>query len=134
VIPYQPAFESRYPVPRHALHLTLPEPEQVGQVIAGYCKRIIDLKIEPAIMASEIERLPDLEGFIKTASIPDWCRVRLAPAAPNPRREPSPFRRGETPALHDNENAAGQFGEADGNATSSPVAAGTALVRSGAAG
>jgi type IV secretory pathway TraG/TraD family ATPase VirD4 len=33
--------------------------------------------IEPAIMASEIERLPDLTGFLKLASIPDWMRVRL---------------------------------------------------------
>jgi type IV secretory pathway TraG/TraD family ATPase VirD4 len=37
------------------------------------------LKIEPAIMASEIERLPDLEGYLKFASTPDWRRVRLTP-------------------------------------------------------
>jgi hypothetical protein len=35
--------------------------------------------IEPAIMASEIERLPDLEGFLKFASVPDWMRVALMP-------------------------------------------------------
>jgi type IV secretory pathway TraG/TraD family ATPase VirD4 len=34
--------------------------------------------IEPAVMASEIERLPDLEGFLKLASIPDWRRVTLS--------------------------------------------------------
>lgn len=34
--------------------------------------------IEPAVMASEIERLPDLVGFLKFASIPDWLHVRLA--------------------------------------------------------
>ena len=39
------------------------------------------LSIEPAVMASEIERLPDLEGFLKMASIPDWRRVRLTPAS-----------------------------------------------------
>jgi hypothetical protein len=33
--------------------------------------------IEPAVMASEIERLPDLKGFLKFASIPDWMRVTL---------------------------------------------------------
>jgi hypothetical protein len=38
------------------------------------------VKIEPAVMASEIERLPDLEGFLKFASIPDWRRVRLVPS------------------------------------------------------
>src|SRR6185312_11406780 len=39
------------------------------------------LKIEPAIMASEIERLADLEGFLKLASVPDWGRVRLTPVS-----------------------------------------------------
>ena len=37
------------------------------------------LSIEPAVMASEIERLPDLEGLLKFASVPDWTRVRLTP-------------------------------------------------------
>ena len=36
--------------------------------------------IESAVMASEIERLPDLEGFLKFASIPDWIQVTLSPA------------------------------------------------------
>ncbi len=36
------------------------------------------VRIEPAVMSSEIERLRDLEGFLKFASIPDWRRVRLA--------------------------------------------------------
>jgi hypothetical protein len=35
------------------------------------------VKIEPAVMSSEIERLRDLEGFLKFASIPDWRRVAL---------------------------------------------------------
>src|SRR6266853_4275494 len=33
------------------------------------------LSIEPAVMASEIERLPDLAGFLKFSSIPDWRYV-----------------------------------------------------------
>jgi hypothetical protein len=33
--------------------------------------------IEPAVMDSEIERLPDLAGFLKLASHPDWLRVML---------------------------------------------------------
>jgi hypothetical protein len=37
------------------------------------------LRIEPAIMASEIERLPDLAGFLKLASVADWLSVRLTP-------------------------------------------------------
>ena len=60
-------------------------------------------QIEPAVMDSEIERLPDLAGFLKLASSPDWLRVRLrlpertreatvpatderAPSAPGPTR------------------------------------------------
>lgn len=50
------------------------------------------VNIEPAVMASEIERLPDLEGFLKFASIPDWHRVILTPPniASRPRTRPSP--------------------------------------------
>jgi hypothetical protein len=33
--------------------------------------------IEPAVMASEIEQLPDLQGFLKFASTPDWQHALL---------------------------------------------------------
>jgi hypothetical protein len=32
---------------------------------------------ELAVMASEIEQLPDLEGYLKFASQPQWLHVRL---------------------------------------------------------
>ncbi len=50
------------------------------------------VNIEPAILASEIERLPDLEGFLKFASNPDWHRVVLTlPNSPSrPRTKPAP--------------------------------------------
>jgi type IV secretory pathway TraG/TraD family ATPase VirD4 len=32
---------------------------------------------ESAVLASELEQLPDLHGYLKTASSPGWCRVRL---------------------------------------------------------
>jgi len=35
---------------------------------------------ELAVMASEIEQLPDLEGFLKFASRPEWMAVRVPPA------------------------------------------------------
>jgi len=38
-------------------------------------------QIEPAIMDSEIEQLPDLHGYLKFASTPYWRRVALEPAA-----------------------------------------------------
>ena len=49
------------------------------------------VKIEPAVMASEIERLPDLAGFLRLASDPDWHRVRLDPVHyPTVQRESPP--------------------------------------------
>jgi type IV secretory pathway TraG/TraD family ATPase VirD4 len=45
-------------------------------------------KIEPAVMASEIERLSDLQGFLKFASTPDWRRVRLTPVSYPTRERP----------------------------------------------
>jgi len=36
---------------------------------------------EDAVMASEIEQLPDMSGFLKLASHPHWKRVRWAPPA-----------------------------------------------------
>jgi len=39
--------------------------------------------IESAVMPAELERLPDLTGYLKAAADPDWYRVRLAsPARP----------------------------------------------------
>jgi hypothetical protein len=34
--------------------------------------------IEPAVMDSQIEQLPDLSGYLKFASVPHWQRVALA--------------------------------------------------------
>jgi type IV secretory pathway TraG/TraD family ATPase VirD4 len=34
--------------------------------------------IEPAVMDSQIEQLPDLSGYVKFASVPDWQHVTLA--------------------------------------------------------
>jgi hypothetical protein len=52
------------------------------------------VRIEPAVMASEIEQLPDLHGFLKLASAWDWKRVRLtrrdySSGAPQRRAEPA---------------------------------------------
>jgi len=35
--------------------------------------------IEPAVMDSQIEQLPDLAGYLKFASMPNWQQVKLAP-------------------------------------------------------
>ena len=52
------------------------------------------VRIEPAVMASEIERLADLTGYLKLASQPDWMGVKLTAqtsmARPRRPRQPSP--------------------------------------------
>jgi hypothetical protein len=37
---------------------------------------------ESAVMPSQIEQLPDLRGYLKTASSPAWRRVALTPNLP----------------------------------------------------
>jgi hypothetical protein len=46
--------------------------------------------VEPAVMGSEIEQLPDLTGYLKLASSPEWRRVRLRPPALNERAASAP--------------------------------------------
>jgi hypothetical protein len=33
--------------------------------------------MESAVLPSEIEQLPDLQGYLKFASTPEWRRVKL---------------------------------------------------------
>jgi len=33
--------------------------------------------IEAAVLAAEVEQLPDFVGFLKTAASPAWLKVRL---------------------------------------------------------
>jgi type IV secretory pathway VirB2 component (pilin) len=46
----------------------------------GSSTRSEHFSIEPAVMDSEIEQLPDLCGYLKFASRPEWLGVRLQPA------------------------------------------------------
>lgn len=44
------------------------------------------LSLESAVMDSQLEQLPDLEGYLKLASRPEWLRLRLAPYESLPQR------------------------------------------------
>jgi type IV secretory pathway TraG/TraD family ATPase VirD4 len=56
---------------RDVIHTTLSTTRRSGEWRKSTSKTE-QLRIEPAVMASEIERLPDLAGFLKIASVPDW--------------------------------------------------------------
>ena len=44
--------------------------------------------LEAAVLPSQIEQLPDLAGYLKLASRPEWLRVQLTPQPePTPRQE-----------------------------------------------
>jgi len=70
-------FASRLIGQREVVHTTQSKTHRPGEWMASTTTNE-HRSIEPAIMASEIERLSDLEGFLKMASIPDWIRVTLA--------------------------------------------------------
>jgi len=69
-------FASKLIGQREVLHTTLSTTPRSGEWRSATSKSE-QLRIEPAVMASEIERLPDLTGFLKIASVPDWRVVTL---------------------------------------------------------
>ncbi len=82
-------FASKLIGQREVLHTTLSRSHRRDEWIPSVTASE-QLRIEPAVMASEIERLPDLSGYLKLTSIPDWYSVKLTPTTsnhtPRPRR------------------------------------------------
>lgn len=69
-------FASRLIGEREVVRLTRSRSKRPGEWRAS----ITDTEhrqVEPAVMASQIERLTDLSGYLKLASSPDWRRVAL---------------------------------------------------------
>jgi type IV secretory pathway TraG/TraD family ATPase VirD4 len=69
-------FASKLIGQREVLHTTVSTTRRSGEWSSATSKSE-QLRIEPAVMASEIERLPDLTGFLKIASVPDWQVAKL---------------------------------------------------------
>jgi type IV secretory pathway TraG/TraD family ATPase VirD4 len=70
-------FASKLIGMREVVHTTTSTTRRSGEWRSSTSKSE-QLRTEPAIMASEIERLPDLAGFLKIASLPDWHVATLA--------------------------------------------------------
>lgn len=64
-------FTSKLIGQREVMHTTISTTSRSSQWGSSTSENE-QLRIEPAVMASEIERLPDLAGFLKIASVPDW--------------------------------------------------------------
>ena len=75
-------FASRLIGQREVVRISRSRSRRPGEFLASVTESE-HRQIEPAVMDSEIERLPDLAGFLKLASSPDWRRVRLRPPPRN---------------------------------------------------
>lgn len=93
-------FASKLIGQREVMHTTLSITRRSGEWRSSTSKSE-QLRIEPAVMASEIERLPDLTGYLKIASVPDLQIATLtikpdvivprAPAQQVPATAPAPL-------------------------------------------
>jgi hypothetical protein len=73
-------FASKLIGQREVIHTTLSRTRRSRWDWRSSITTSQQIRTESAVMASEIERLPDLTGFLKLASIPDWQVVTLTRA------------------------------------------------------
>jgi type IV secretory pathway TraG/TraD family ATPase VirD4 len=69
-------FASQLIGEREVLRTTVSRSRRYTEVL-GSISRTQHLGIEPAVLPSQVEQLPDLTGYLKFASDPVWARVRL---------------------------------------------------------
>lgn len=69
-------FASQLIGEREVLRTTVSRSRRLTEVL-GSVSRTQHLGIEPAVLPSQVEQLPDLSGYLKFASDPTWARVRL---------------------------------------------------------
>jgi hypothetical protein len=70
-------FASQLIGEREVMHFTEATSRRYTEIM-GSVSRSEHLKVESAVLPSQIEQLPDLAGYLKHASDPRWHRVRLA--------------------------------------------------------
>lgn len=69
-------FASQLIGEREVVRSTISRSRRVTELL-GSVSRSQHFGIEPAVLASQLEQLPDLNGYLKYASDPNWVRVRL---------------------------------------------------------
>jgi type IV secretory pathway TraG/TraD family ATPase VirD4 len=72
---------------REVLRSTLSRSRRFTEML-GSVTRSEHINIEPAVMDSQIEQLPDLAGYLKFASREHWLKVALRPPSASALREP----------------------------------------------
>jgi hypothetical protein len=69
-------FASQLIGDREVLRTTVSRSTRYNELV-GSTSRSEQFSVEPAVLPSQIEQLPDLAGYLKHASDPNWHRVRL---------------------------------------------------------
>jgi type IV secretory pathway TraG/TraD family ATPase VirD4 len=69
-------FASQLIGEREVLRTTTSRSRRLTEVL-GSISKSQQFSIEPAVLPSQVEQLPDLAGYLKLASDPAWARVRL---------------------------------------------------------
>jgi type IV secretory pathway TraG/TraD family ATPase VirD4 len=69
-------FASQLIGQREVTHTTVSRSRRPTEVFSSV-SRSEHLSVEPAVLPAQVEQLPDLAGYLKYASDPEWQRVRL---------------------------------------------------------
>ena len=69
-------FASQLIGDREVRHATVSRSRRLTELF-GSVTHSEQLRVEPAVLPSQVEQLPDLAGYLKYASDPEWQRVRL---------------------------------------------------------
>ncbi len=69
-------FASQLIGEREVMHTTVSKSRRANEFV-GSVTHSEHRSVEPAVLPSEVEQLPDLAGYLKYASDPQWQRVRL---------------------------------------------------------
>jgi type IV secretory pathway TraG/TraD family ATPase VirD4 len=69
-------FASQLIGEREVLRTTISKSRRATEML-GSVSRSQHYSVEPAVLPSQVEQLPDLAGYLKYASEPTWQRVRL---------------------------------------------------------
>ena len=69
-------FASQLIGEREVMRTTMSRSRRLTEML-GSVSRSEHFRVEPAVLPSQVEQLPDLAGYLKYASDPNWARVRL---------------------------------------------------------
>jgi type IV secretory pathway TraG/TraD family ATPase VirD4 len=96
-------FASQLIGDREVKHATVSRSRRLTELF-GSVTHSEHLSVEPAVLPSQVEQLPDLAGYLKYASDPEWQRVRL-----DAKRAWQQHRRGEAVAEGSRDNRQNEY-------------------------